>query len=280
MGASPSMSPIPLILVHYGNSGYLKPVIIQARAFNRNSPIYLLGDQSNNTLPFVKHYNSERYSESAMAFKSVYQHMSTNDYHYELFCLQRWFMILELVKEQNLEHFLYLDSNALLYCDATEVFSKFTTYDFTICGQHTPCFTFFSQRSLGNFCNYLMDLYTIPRYLTRFRQYYTEFINNGKPGGICDMFAFALYKDDVSRNIKELSDIDNEYYFDANMNEPDGFEMKEGLKKIYWIGNLPYGKVADTKKIKRFYGLHFQGSAKAKLNKYALNINLNVLAFY
>jgi hypothetical protein len=38
---------IPIILVHQGNSDYLKYALHQAKLFNQNSTIFLIGDNSN-----------------------------------------------------------------------------------------------------------------------------------------------------------------------------------------------------------------------------------------
>jgi hypothetical protein len=56
---------IPIFFVHKTNSSYLKYALKQARKFNPDSPIYLLGDESNNHYPFVIHVNIADYSASA-----------------------------------------------------------------------------------------------------------------------------------------------------------------------------------------------------------------------
>lgn len=268
------MQNIPVIFIHNGNSAYLKHVVAHNRAFNRENDIYFLGDESTSKLPFVRHYNKEQYFTSANGFEKIYEHMSSNPYEFELFCFQRWFIINEFVREQGLTHFLCLDSDVLLYCNVNEIFSRFLEFDFTVSQQHSPHIALFSGESLSRFCDYITTLYTQPEYLNRFRQNYGDFQAEQRQGGICDMFAFALYQDDVSGNVKELSDISEEYFFDGNINEADGFEMKSGVKKIYWKNNLPFAKIADTGSFLRLYGLHFQGGAKSKIYKYILNGNL------
>ena len=268
------MKDIPLIFVHKDNSSYLEPVLTHNYNFNREADIYLLGDGSNINSPFVKHIMMEQYSTTAIEFEKIYKHMSSNSYEFELGCFQRWFIINEFVKERGIEHFVCLDSDVLLFCNVSEVFSHFVSYDFTVSQQHSPHITLFSRESLDRFCNYLRDLYTKPDYINRFKLSYQEFKDENRQGGICDMFAFSLYPKDISDNIKELSDLSGDFFFDNNMNEEDELEMENGLKKIYWKNGLPYAKTLHSGLDIRLYGMHFQGGAKAKVSKYVLNKNL------
>ncbi|RXF69092.1 hypothetical protein [Arcticibacter tournemirensis] len=269
-----SQKEIPLIFVHKGNTPYLSYALMHAYFFNKEADIFLLGDKSNCNVPYATHNFIDQYSASAKKFEKVYEHLSSNHYEYELLCLQRWFIINEFIKEKQIEHFLCLDSDVLLYCNVKDVFSDFLSCDFTICGGYTPNVTLFSNKSLEKFCGYLMDLYTNPVYLTRLRKCYRDFVDSQTPGGICDMTAFYHYQTDVSVNIKELSDIQNDYYFDANINESDGFETENGLKKIYWLNNIPYGKTEKEGTLIRFCALHFQGTSKRQIKDYLLNKRL------
>lgn len=268
------MKDIPLILVHKGNSSYLKSVVAHNYAFNKDADIYLLGDDENCKIPFVKHYMMEQYSATAAAFAKIYEHMSSNPYQFELGCFQRWFIINEFVRQQGIEHFLYLDSDVLLFCNVKEVFNHFLQYDFTISQGHSPHIALFNSESLNRFSNYITELYKRPDYIERFRLRYQEFTDDHRLGGICDMFAFSLYQQDVSHDVKEISETSGEFYFDSNFNESDGFEMKAGLKKIYWKNNLPYAKTIDVGTYVRVYALHFQGAAKSQVRKYTLNEKL------
>ncbi|EOR93973.1 hypothetical protein ADIARSV_2807 [Arcticibacter svalbardensis MN12-7] len=268
------MKDIPLIFVHKGNSSYLKPVLAHNYAFNKVADIYLLGDEQNGKIPFVKHEMMEQYSATADKFAKIYEHMSSNPYQFELGCFQRWFIINEFVKQKGIEHFLYLDSDVMLFCNVKEVFNHFLPYDFTISQAHSPHITLFNSASLDRFCNYITELYSKPEYIARFKLSYQEFKDANRLGGICDMFAFSLYQQDVSDHVKEISEPSGAYYFDSNINESDGFEMKAGLKKVYWKNNLPYAKTTGGESYVQLYALHFQGAAKSQVSRYALNQRL------
>lgn len=273
------MKKISLVFVHNGKSSYLKEVVTQAYNFNKDADIYLLGDEENIDLPFVKHYMIDQYSESSKQFEKVYEHMSSNHYEFELRCFRRWLIINEFIKEKSLEYILCLDSDVLLFCNVDKIFNHFLKYDYTISRQYSPHVTLFSRESLDKFCRYLIELYTQKDFLEKLRMRYNGFITNNKPGGICDMTAFFLYKCDISDNIKELSEISTEFFFDGNMNDGDGFEMKDGIKKIYWKNELPYAKNTDSGRYIRFYALHFQGEAKNRIHKYTLNDKLKRRCF-
>lgn len=268
------MKDIPLIFVHKGDASYLQYVLTHNKAFNKDADIHLLGDAKNINHANVKHHQIADYFKSAGEFANIYKHMSTNSYEFELFCFQRWFIINEFAQSQGLENFLCLDSDVLLYCNVRDVFNHFIEYDFTISQGHSPHFSLFNTRSLNNFCNYLTELYTKPEYIERFTSIFEKFTQEQRPGGICDMYAFSLYPEDISNNVKDISEPLEKFYFDSNFNEPDGFETSGGLKKIYWKDSLPFAKYTETGSYVRLFGLHFQGAVKWKLHKYVLGENL------
>lgn len=266
---------IALICVHNGSDFYLNHTLKQARLFNKDSDIYLLGNNSNIESKYAQHVMNSDYFESAKAFEDIYQHMSSNLYNYELFCFQRWFIIKDFVTKNNIDNFLCIDSDFLLFCDVSEVFSQYLSYDFTICQGHTPCATMFNKDSITRFCSFLMELYTNEDYLEQLKKrYQEEFVLAKKPGGNCDMTGFDYYRENISRNIKELTDIDDGKTFDGNINASDGYETEDSRKKVYWENNKPYCRRIDTKQLILFQGLHFQGAIKFKMHKYLVDDNL------
>lgn len=60
---------IPIIIVHRGDTFYLKLVLEQIRLFNPQNRICLISDDSTNKYDFVEHYNMDDYSEGAMHLK-------------------------------------------------------------------------------------------------------------------------------------------------------------------------------------------------------------------
>lgn len=263
------MKSLPIIIVHKGDSFYLEPVLKQIRLYNPTSRICLISTEDTKHYSFLEHYNIADYSGASDDFAKKYVHLSINPYDYELFCFQRWFIIWEFIQKEKLDYFVCLDSDVLIYCNIDEVFNSFLSYDFTICKIMGPCFTLFNSNSIDKFCSYILSLYSTDTGLSRLR----KFKESVKEGGVCDMTAFTWYQTDVSNNVYDLVVPFGNACFDGNISDSMGFEMSKGVKKIYWINHLPYGRYKGQEPLIRFYGLHLQGGVKHKMYKYLVNSN-------
>ncbi|GGK11966.1 hypothetical protein [Parabacteroides faecis] len=262
---------IPIIIVHRGDTFYLKLVLEQIRLFNPHTRICLISDASTDKYCFVEHYNIDDYSKGADAFKMAYIHMSSNPYDYELICFQRWFCIRDFVKTQKIENFLCMDSDVLLYCNIDEVMQQYISYDFTTCNKQGPGCALFNISSISDFCEYLMSMYTEDILLNKMESMYQEIIDNKQLGGVCDMVAFVWFQDNTKCNVIDIAIPTNGTCFDGCITWGQGFEMEDGKKKVYWIDNLPYGKLMNDQSLVRFYCLHFQGRSKYSMYKYIVD---------
>ncbi len=270
-------SRIPIIIVNKGKPYYLQYVINQARLFNPDNDIILLGDKENSILSGVKHAYISDYFDNAKDFEKVYKHMSTNSYGFELFCFQRWFCVLEYVLKNNIDSFLCMDSDFLLYDSVDEIYKYIDSYDFTICRKITPNCSFFKTTSLQVFCRFIRDLYLNQKYLAELKKLYTGLMKEGRKGGICDMTAFGLYQKYISKNVFDLSIPFRGIAVDDCLLYSNGYEMSSSSdlmghysKRIYWINNLPYGRFLETGEYIRFLGIHLQGGAKRRLLDFLL----------
>lgn len=263
---------LPIIIVHTGDSFYLEPALLQARKYNPDNHIYLISDNSTNHYDFIEHVDISNYMASAENLAKVYVHMSINPYHYELFCIQRWFIILEFVKKHNFTHFLCIDSDVMLYCQVDDVFEKWFKYDMTLCLSEGPQYTLFNKASLEKFCNYIYSHYAEEDKMNEVKEWHQH-------RGISDMAFFNYYTQQPNIQVFNTAQIVEGTCFEFNMKIPQGFEMRGRLKKIYWKDGLPYGKEVATGKLIRFNALHFQGGVKHKLNRY-LYTDLPILQRY
>jgi hypothetical protein len=260
---------IPIIFLHRSNSEYLKYTFAQAKATNPKSDIVLLGDETNNQYPFVEHYFIEDYSESAGHFARVYKHLSTHSVDFELICFQRWFVLRDFMVAHGLRTCLFLDSDTLLYTDVTQDSRKFASFDFTL-SQGTSGCTFFLNRleALSEFCAFLSDTYT-NRQGYHFRKMAAHFAvlqRTGRRGGVCDMTAFQLYKEDHFGAIGEVALVVEDSVYDPAITVAvPGFEMENGIKKIATRDGIPYGVHVKSQREIRFNSLQFQGSATKRL---------------
>ena len=268
----PSMSRLPIVFIHSGNSSYLKYSLAQAKQSNPQSTVYLLGDSSNDCYGFVEHSAYSDYFKGASEFSKIYRHFNTTGFHYELFNFQRWFVLKEFLIAKKLERCLALDSDTMLYADVTEEGKKFEQFDFTLSWNMCGC-TFFLNKieALADFCKFVMDLYT-----KRDRYHYEKMVahfavrkHSHLPGGVCDMTAFQLFSEAHFGDVGEASQIINGSVFDPAISVPHpGFEMSNGIKKIIWRDGYPYGIHVKSRKEIRFNSLHFQGKAKSLMSQF------------
>jgi hypothetical protein len=262
----PSTSKLPIVFLHNTNSDYLKYSLGQAKHSNPESTIYLIGDSSNDCYDFVEHHSFSNYFQGAINFSKIYRHYNTTSYKYEIFCFQRWYILLEFLVNNQIEKCLYLDSDTMLYTDITKEQKKFAQFDFTL--SYKTCGSiFFLNRveALADFCQFLTDIYNKKErlYFDRMLAHYLVFKKNGLAGGACDMTAFDIYSYDHFGEIGEVSQIIDGSVFDPGINvQHPGFEMEKGIKKLIWKDAVPYGIQHKTSNEIKFNSLHFQGETK------------------
>lgn len=259
----------PVIFIHKGDHFYLNYSLNQVKITNPNNPIYLITDTITNRYPFVNYIDINKYFTEAKEFAKVYRHMSTNGFDNELFCFQRWYVLREFCRDKKLSDFLYLDSDLLIYCNVDSFFGKLNDYDFTISKKLSPhCCYFPSFEKLNKFCEFIPKLYTDSNYTDRFLTKHKHHLDNNLPGGVCDMTAFNEYQKETAIKAKDLSVIDSNEVFDDNINDADGFEMKDAVKKLKLTDKFYYGTTKVNQQHVKFNTLHFQGPAKKLIPHY------------
>src|SRR4051812_33485586 len=103
---------IPIVFVHYGNSFYLELAIKQSLQFYKKEEVILLGDKDNK---YLSQYCTHKVSNYKSSFKNIYKHYSTNGFDFEFVCFDRWFHLLELMKQNDLKWICYMDSDFMIY---------------------------------------------------------------------------------------------------------------------------------------------------------------------
>lgn len=279
---SSATTTIPIVFIHGSNSSYLPYSLAQARASNPTCAIYLLGDSDNDWYPFLEHRDYHDYFSGAAAFAQIYRHYNTTGLRYELFNFQRWFILREFLDSNNLHECLYLDSDVMLYANAAEEVIKFDLVDFTLADRMSPCVFFLRRRvALDNFCEFLMRVYgKADRYhYDKMLFHFAARQRNSLAGGVCDMTTLDMFAEEHAGEVGEVAQVMGGSVFDPNINSPQpGFEMENGIKKIVWQDNLPYGQFLKNGKRIKFNSLHFQGSAKALMSKYLTTTGTSMTA--
>lgn len=230
----------PIIFIHQGKANYLPYALGQAQFSCPNAQIILLGTKENQSLiksPLLKNPpifpSIADYSVQAREFGQVYFHQSNNSYDYELFCFQRWFVLLysPLIKED------YAD-----YAWAGLIYGQQMT------SLHTAYFT---QNALYAYCQLCLAKFKEKNTLI---QLYKE-----KNASITGMTMAGLFSQSFVYPAQNLAHI-----FDSSLIENDGiYETTwEHLKKVVWIKHHPYFVRTDNHQLIPTHSIHFQCDSK------------------
>ena len=268
------MNELPVVLVHNGPSWYLPYVVRQAIKVNPSSEVILLGNDTR--VKGAVNVDSQKYANAAGVrdFSSVYRHMSYNSHEFELFCFQRWFYLLEYMRETGTASTLYLDSDCLLYSSAESVRSWMG--DEYRCGLSIPrqdfeslswCasghVSFWTLDALELFCDFAIRTYSEDKYLRLYERKWTY----NKLGGICDMTALYLFWLENESMIHNMIAVKNGFVCDNNINDSANLVENEyltrlGTKRIVFDGDMPILIHKATASRVKMHALHCQGSGK------------------
>lgn len=259
----------PIVIIHKGDSEYLPATLLQLRHSNPETPVYLIGDDGNKKYQsFISHYELNEFFETAAAFRKIYVHFSTNGYEFELFCIQRWFVLNDFMKAKNLSHCLYLDSDVLVFCDVDTVQKTLSHYGMTVTGISAHTNFINDKNVLSDFCGFIWNLYSDNKAEAKLRERYEEFLKHHPKGGISDMTLFTDYRKAWPQKIGDLAVIRNSSVFDITLDTVFEYESDAGFKKIIWNNSIPFVKHLQRGDMICFHTLHFQGKCKKKIYQY------------
>lgn len=123
---------IPVVLFHKSEKYYVSCALRAAKAHNKDVTITTdVTSKMYSDYAKVEDFSVYK-NEGAARFEEVYQHFSSNPHYFEFTAIEKYFFLLEHMKNQQLQKMLYIDSDLLLYGNMTEVISKY--YDsFNVC---------------------------------------------------------------------------------------------------------------------------------------------------
>jgi hypothetical protein len=202
----------------------------------------------------------------------IYRHRSPNSYGYELFCLQRWIVLRDYMRRSKLSCCLYLDSDVMLYSDATREAERFAGYDATYSRgsgiNASPHTCFILDRNVpAKLVRLLIRVYLTPRGWFWQRRSYRILQKSAR--GISDMTLFGLAADSGVLRIANLYAIQADgTRYDGTISNADEMLMEDGRKKIVWDKGRPHAVERETGRLIRMHTLHFQGSNKPMMSSY------------
>jgi len=186
--------PPPIVFFHRGYDPYIAFALQQARVTNPQSPVYLLGDETNDLSHLgVTHVPYRNYPGRSKEFIAAYQHFSCHELACERLCFERHFHLADFVQRERIGPFLYLDSDVLLLVNLRPLLPTWRQYD--IAG--TPgmwCSCYYGEPALTSaFCDFMLERYRDPGQLEAWRrQYGVQRLDVSNPG-INDMVLSGMF---------------------------------------------------------------------------------------
>ena len=256
-----------IVIIHMGFAKYLLYVLRQIKITNPNSEIFLISDKENKKYSKYSTFVdiSKIQSLESKSFKENYIHLGKSSPNYEMFCMLRWIILRDFMREYNIRECLHIDSDILIFSDLNKALNPFSNYKISLAHNLALTMHIKNIEILDEFSKYLLFKYTNENELNKLKDMYykTDRINNGVAGSISDMDISREFFSSVKEPIGDLSEIVNDSIFDSAIvyGEPE-FEMlkkrKYKLKKIFFENKIPFCNYilnGENKKIK-FHSLH------------------------
>ncbi len=247
-----------IVFFHKGYDPYIAFALWQARATNPQSPVYLLGDRTND-LSFlgVRHLPFERYRGKSREFLNLYQHFSPHELACERLCIERYFHIADFVAREGIGPFIYLDSDVLLLMNLTSLVPVWQQYDlagtpglFGACYYHQPGL-------MEEFCDFILARYRDPAQVEAWRSAW-YFPQAGEPRtAVQDMLLSQMFLQRTNVRCLDLRQPRDGVAFNPNF-----LLTEQECLRVLRHPNRP-GVYAEVKgQLARMACLHFGGWSK------------------
>ncbi len=260
---------VPVVLIHSGLQPYVYTCINQALV---NNKVFLLGS----VCPDVNDENFTYTNPQAdmgkdmREFSDMYVHLNTTPPDYELFCYTRWFMLRNFMEKHDIPVTMYIDSDVLLFQDATEGWKNFSDYTMSLVHRTSGHTSFMTLDGINNFCDMLLSIYSDKSgyHFNKIKSHLDIRQAAGLPGGVCDMTLLEYFHYHAEfgggpGRVGEMMSIVNNSTYDHNINVSDGDYEFNGVKTVNDYKN---GKPSifnhRLNRYIEFNSLHFQGAAK------------------
>ncbi len=281
-----------IVIIHTGFAKYLIYTLKKLRETNKDANIFLI---SNREYKEYSKYStfvdiSKVIKEQSINFKNSYIHLGKSDPNYEMFCMQRWIILKDFMKEYSIRECMHIDSDVLIFSNLEKALKPFYNYDISLTNNLALTMYIKDVKILEEFSRYLLFKYTDKNEINKLKSMYYDNsyrLNNGVAGSISDMDISREFFSNQNLSIGNLSQIQNDSIFDLAIiyGEPE-FEMlkkeKYSIKKIYFENDIPfcnYNKNEESKKI-RFHSVHCLIWTKLYIKRLSNNIDLDFNPYY
>ncbi|CAO3439625.1 hypothetical protein [Azospirillum doebereinerae] len=245
-----------LLYAHYGNPDFLHYSIGQSLISNPDARVILIGDRENR-IEGIEHHRIQDFNDAARPVIDRYRHDSNNPYCYELFCIARWFLFLDLCRREGIEEMFVLDSDYMLFTGLSDVADRCRPLGcgFSLNSAH---FSYFRTDTLAAFCDHIAGIF-------RRGEEGGDFCHKNNSELLSDMaFLFDFQRRTPHRNFCVIEEGGR---FDYSITAPEGYRSTKGVKDIRFENGLPYALPEDGGAPTRFFGLHFQGLTKPMMRR-------------
>jgi hypothetical protein len=261
-----------IALVHRGPSWYLPYVVRQARIFNPKAAIVLFADRPWWHLrTFCRIERIDDYMQTAREIEPFFENFSVNPREYELFCIQRWAILLEYARRRNILEMVHLDSDVLLYTDLWHcIDSEWANFDLVATGFQGPQTMFIRNvAALAAFWEYTLEAYRSD--IEGLRKSYLSWQARGLIGGISDMHFLHEF---ISAHREQFHFGDNSTprngtrFDDVFDDTPEDVPGSAGPRiKIH--DEAPWGVDTHSGERLKYHSLHFQGLSKKYIPQFS-----------
>jgi len=270
---------LPIFFFQAGGqvSLFFDKILKQALLTNAKENIYVLTDSNFHLYTDYNCIDISKYKYGTQGFDKVYQHHSSNKFHFEKACFDRWFIINTIVKERNIAHFFHADCDVLILEDLKPIYSEFLENKFdgtmmffenglgnSITSGHS---SFWSNTLIDSFCTFVYNKY-------RNQQAFDTLLKDAIAGkfydnrNMSDMILLDIFRTEAKPVILNLLSLESHNIcFDFNLNASyNGCKYNYVLspvsktKKLTRRKDSVYGQTKEDKSLYlKFYTLHFQG---------------------
>jgi len=260
-----------IVYIHGGYSWYLPIAIKNGRQFAGDN-VYFLGDTFGRVVASWLGAQTAKLSshfESSDEFASHYTHHSTLPVDFELFCIQRWFVLRDFMKAKGLKQCVYLDTDNLVCAPLEPFMEKLQSYGLSFTGYSAHICFVNDWEVLDRFCSFVLDIYSDKERHSELVAWKEKMLAEAGQGGVSDMTMFYWFYQKHPDLLAKYSDIFEESPFDVSLDDVREWQADEqGLKKITWEGSTPVAHRKEGSAV-NLATLHHQGTGKSALHKHA-----------
>ncbi len=267
---------LPIIFFHRTDDSYLFHILRQAKIASPTSDVILIGSPSNRKYASdgIKHALISDYSQGAAGFAKVYKHLSICEYSYNLFCFQRWFVLRDYMRGNNISECWTLDSDVMLFTDLNrQEFKQFS-------GEFTWT-TYMTLQELEELCTITQEHFSQPHLFEFLKRYTKETGNYIKENGmlaVSDMVTQRLHLEKYLKRDR-TNGVIGDSLFDSNLffSFP-GVEMNDNKKKLYLINGSLFYKKVDNGQFMTANTIHFTTVPNKKYIQHVYMPNLSAIS--